>query len=242
MTYLIAGASSDMGRELIKCIDRNEDGAIIYAHYNKGKAKLEKLKEELNLETKIVPVQADLSEADGVLKLLERIKEKKLAFSNKEDGDLQEIKDMQLPEINKFVFMPAYPFNYMRLKELDINKIKVEMQISAYSFLELCKELIPNMKKMESPVILAMLTKYVTDELPPKFMTDYIVSKYALMGAVKSLQAEHGNKIKIEYIAPDMVDTAFLNNIDPRIVEMNREANGLLKAEDVAQEMYRALN
>lgn len=223
MAYLIVGASSDMGRELIKCIDKNEDGAVIYAHYNRGRDRLEKLSGELKSSTKMHLVQADLSLNDGAMQLVKGLESSGLSV------------------INKLVFMPAYPFDYMRLKELDVDKLKQEMQISAYSFLEIAKELVPVMKKAENPVILAMLTKYVTDELPPKFMTDYVVSKYALLGAVKSIKVEYGSKIRVEYLAPDMVDTAFLSNIDPRIVEMNREVNGLLKASDVAMDMYSLL-
>lgn len=266
LNYLIVGASSDMGRALIKKIDRElsldvnsansaMDNSIneiatsssenevvtIYAHYNSGKAKLEALEAELK-NVKLVYIQADLSKRDGAAKLLSGLKctaEKNASI--KGPGAILDGAE-QIATINRFVFMPAYPFNYMRLKELNLELLETEMNISAYSFLEISKELLPVMRKIENSKVLVMLTKYVTDELPPKFMVDYVVSKYALMGAVKSLQAEMANKnLSIDYVAPDMVETAFLNNIDPRIIEMNKAAGGILQPEDVAEMMYKKL-
>lgn len=215
MTYLILGASSDIGCELIKYIDENESNAVIYAHYNSGIDKLSKF------GAKVIPVQADLSTEDGANKIIESV---------------------NCETIDRFIFLPAMKFDYMRVKDLDADKIKKEMQISVYSFLSISKALVPYMKKKENPAIFALLTKYVIDELPPKFMTDYIVTKYALLGAVKSLKAECGNKINVTYLAPDMIDTAFLSNLDEKIIEMNRmAAGGLLKAEDVARDIYKKL-
>ena len=161
MVYLIVGASSDIGRELIKFIFSKEENATIYAHYNNSKEKLENLCKELSIscydsnllvkdKAGVHLIQADLSENDGAAKIL---------------------KTLPVDEINSLIFLPAYPFNYMRLKDLDIETINKEMQVSVYSFLELAKALVPSMKKLSgvngNPVssIFAMLTKYIVTKL-----------------------------------------------------------------------------
>jgi 3-oxoacyl-[acyl-carrier protein] reductase len=82
------------------------------------------------------------------------------------------------------------------------------------------------MKKRRGRV-LVMLTEYVTMELPPRFMSDYIAAKYALLGLMKAAASEYGGKdLKINAIAPSMMDTSFLNGMDPKIKELEIYKNG----------------
>ncbi len=205
------GASSDVGLTFIKYLDNKEPGQNkIYAHYHSSSSCFEGIASD----TEIIPIKADLSVEADRQNLLESVKEK----------------------IDVIIFLPALTFDYMRLKALDLDRIRKQMEVGAYTFLKICQNFLPDMKK-NGGTVLTMLTKYVEDELPPKFMTDYIVSKYALLGAYKSLKAEYENgKLRFEYMAPDMMNTKFLANLDPRIIEMNimESENGrLLTPEDI---------
>ena len=58
--------------------------------------------------------------------------------------------------------------------------------------------------------------------IPPKYMSDYILIKYGLLGLVKAIAGEYsGKQITCNMISPDMMETKFLNDIDKRTAEIN---------------------
>ena len=209
-TYLVIGASSDVGSTYIRHLAEKDDGDLcILAHCFGRPEKFDAIKKDFP-ELDIRVFKADLSDQEETERLIKDIRD-----------------TGRVPE--KFMFLPAPAFSYMRLKELDLNRVEESFRIQAESFLMLASEFFPDMKKIEASRAVVMLTKYVADEMPPKFMTDYIVAKYALLGAMKSAAAEYGGgKLMINGISPDMMDTSFLKNMDPKIKEMAVYQNGRL--------------
>lgn len=68
----------------------------------------------------------------------------------------------------------------------------------------------------------------VTLGMPPKFMSSYVTVKYALLGLIKSMAIEYADKgITVNAISPNMMETQFLDEIDERIVEMNKEQSAM---------------
>ncbi|MBP3468869.1 MAG: SDR family oxidoreductase [Lachnospiraceae bacterium] len=205
-TYLIIGASSDVGLAYIDSLARRfreGDGVsvCILAHYHYHKEPLLELARKYPA-IELKPIQADLSDEKQTVKLIEEV-----------------LSRVTYP--NYILHFPAMPFHHMRIKELDTDDLRLEMNVQVYSLLALFRTFLPLMNKEAGNKVLVMLTSYVTEELPPKFMTDYIVTKYALMGAMKSAAAEYGGKnVKINGIAPIMMDTKFLANLDPKIKEI----------------------
>ena len=222
---LITGASSDTGTEILKHLCEKEKDLRVFAHYNRSDAKLRELALSYP-ETELIPVQADLSDASQTLRMCEELSAKGCS-----------------PSV--FIYLPAPPFNYMRIKEFEAGALDAAISVGAESFLIMCRSFLPVMKKNGGNVMV-MLTSYVTDDLPPKFMTDYIVGKYALLGAMKEAAAEYGSdKLHINGIAPEMMDTAFLDNIDPRIKEMsiaNAPAGRLLKPSDLLTDLDKLIS
>lgn len=215
-TYLVIGASSDVGSTYIRHLAEKNDGDLcILAHCFGRPEKFDAIKTEFP-ELDIRVLKADLSDMSDTEKLIKDIRD-----------------TGRVPE--KFLFLPAPAFSYMRLKELDLGRVESSFRIQAESFLMLASNFFPDMKKTEGARALVMLTKYVADELPPKFMTDYITAKYALLGAMKAAAVEYGGgKLMINGVSPDMMDTAFLKNMDPRIKEMAVYQNGrLMTPEDL---------
>lgn len=205
-TYLMIGASSDVAVEYIRSLAKRsrknaKNPILIFAHYYKNKDKLEEIaKEYSGIELKLL--QADLSDEDQALKLVNQV--------------MQYVK---YP--NYILHFPAVTFDYMRYREIDTDYLRQEMNVQLYSFLIITREFLPLMHKEYGNRVLVMLSSYVEDELPPKFMSDYIVAKYALLGAMKAAASEYGGKnLKINGISPIMMDTKFLSNMDSRIKEM----------------------
>ena len=208
--YVIIGASSDVALEYIKHINEITvgDKANIVAHYHSNRAGLDQLMEEC-VNINLIPVKADLSQDADIATLTNSIEE-------------------ACQVVDYYLHFPASPFEYMRYKELDIDKIRTELNVQLFSFLGITKTLFPKMAKNEGSRALVMLTKYVDDEIPPKFMTDYVVTKYALLGAMKAAAAEcGGKKFMINALSPIMMETKFLRNMDPHIIELNKAKSSL---------------
>lgn len=205
-SYLIIGASSDVAVEYIRSLAKHtrnnaKNPILICAHYYRNKDKLEEIAREYSgIELKLL--QADLTEEEQALKLVNQV--------------MQYVK---YP--NYILHFPAMTFDYMRYREMDTDYLRQEMNVQLYSFLIITREFLPLMHKEYGNRVLVMLTSYLAEELPPKFMADYVVAKYALLGAMKAAAAEYGGKnLKINGISPIMMDTKFLSKIDSKIKEL----------------------
>lgn len=205
-SYLIVGASSDIALEYIRSLAKRtrknaKNPILICAHYHKNKDRLEEIAREYpGIELKLM--QADLTVEDQALKLVNQV--------------MQYVK---YP--NYILHFPALTFDYMRYREIDTDYLRQELNVQLYSFLIITREFLPLMHKEYGNRVLVMLSDYVENELPPKFMPDYIIAKYALLGAMKAAAVEYGGKnLKINGISPIMMDTKFISKIDPRIKEM----------------------
>lgn len=206
-TYLILGASSDLGIELIKKL--NEENSIsskkslFISHYNSSKEKLESI--PLNDKNKLVCIQCDLSNMNAVDNLITEVKKYTDAPTH-------------------IVHLAAEPFRYMKLKEFDRDSLIHAMDIQVCSFAKVMQAFLPVMaRRKQHDKVVVMLSSYVIG-IPPKFMLAYISTKYALLGLMKSLAADYSGKgININAVSPSMIETKFLKNIDERIVQMMAE-------------------
>lgn len=205
-SYLIVGASSDVAVAYIRSIAKQarknaKNPVLICAHYYKNKDRLEEIAKEYP-GIVLKPLQADLTDENQALKLVNQV-----------------MKYVRYP--NYILHFPAVTFDYMRYRELDTDFLRQELNVQLYSFLIVTREFLPLMHKEYGNRVLVMLSDYVANDLPPKFMPDYIIAKYALLGAMKAAAAEYGGKnLKVNGISPIMMDTKFLSQMDPRIKEM----------------------
>ena len=206
--YLITGASSEVGMAYIKRLDETASKkVVVIAHYANTKAGLEALQNELaNVELHMV--QADLSLADGADKVCAFIKEQGM-------------------EVTHVLHLAASAFSHVKIKKWDEEKVRKEMQIQFFSFASLMKDILPKMAKVGYGRVCVMLSSYVLGT-PPKFMSDYVAVKSALLGYVKAAAAEYGDKgVCINGISPNMMETKFLQNIDEKIVQMTAESSAM---------------
>ncbi len=208
--YLIIGASSEIGMALLRDIlseVKSGDNLSVMAHYAHNAENLLKLKEEYP-EVEFTFVQADLSDESDTLKLVEQITE------------------WGCPDA--VVYLPAGKFEYLKVKQLSWDKFEKELNIAVRGFALVCKAVLPSMVKKKYGKVVVMLTEYTLGK-PPRFMSHYVTAKYALLGMMKAMASEYGDKgININGISPAMINTKFLENIDERIVQMNAE-NSVMK-------------
>ena len=206
--YLITGASSEVGMAYIKKLNEAaSEKVIVVAHYANNKTGLETLQKELvNVDLRMV--QADLSLTDGADKIGTFVKEQGM-------------------EVTHVLHLAASAFSHVKIKKWDEEKIRKELQIQFFSFASLMKEILPKMAKAGYGRVCVMLSSYVLGT-PPRFMSDYVAVKSALLGYVKAAAAEYGDKgICINGISPNMMETKFLQKIDEKIVQMTAESSAM---------------
>lgn len=202
-TIMILGASSDIGIEYIQHLEKTHKiGDVqIIAHYRTMSPKLEMLISSAK-NTPIKAIRADLQLAGDVETLISSVKEHCTAPTH-------------------ILHLAAGRFRHMRLRQFDSELMRNEMETQVYSFAEVLKAFLPVMAKKRYGRIAVMLTAY-TFGIPPKFVTDYIVCKYALLGLLKAAAAEYCDKgICINGLSPSMMETKFLDGIDSRVIEMS---------------------
>ncbi|NLC78133.1 MAG: SDR family oxidoreductase [Ruminococcaceae bacterium] len=195
---LVVGADSDMGSEIIKGLS-----GVVIAHYCMYEEKLADLSGD---GRKIVAVKGDLSSVEGINAFIGEVSS--LGF-----------------EIDKLVHLPAAPAAPARFRDFDEARFSRDFNISLMSAALICKAFLPAMAKRKFGRVVFMLTSYNIG-VPPKFLTNYVVCKYALEGLMKSLAAEYASKgITVNGTAPSMAETKFLSTLPGLSIEQNANAN-----------------
>jgi len=185
-TTLVVGADSDIGSRLVQSLS----GEII-AHYYVSKEKVD----GINCESRhVIPVFGDLSSIESINTFVSEVK---LLEKN----------------ISRIVHLPASPATPNRIARFDPNRYLREINIEVVSAALILKEFLPLMSKAGFGRIAFILTSYCIG-VPPKYLTEYVSAKYALMGVMKSLAVEYAGKgITINAVAPSMIDTKFLSSL-----------------------------
>lgn len=212
-TLLVIGASSDMGVATIRAV--KEEYMCIIAHYFHMNEKLEAL--QLELGKRMVCLQADLSNIEEVEKLIKTIRELGLQPSH-------------------IVHFPAPTFNNSRFHKLRWEVFQRQMDVSLKSLVIILQAFLPNMLKQQYGKVVIMLS-VVVNNVPPAHISDYVVTKYALLGLVKALATEYADKgITVNGISPAMVQTKYIANQPEVIIEQRAQASPIgrnLVPEDV---------
>ena len=214
--YCIIGATSDIGMAYMREINKQGEKCTVVAVYFGDKDELEKLNNELENVTMDF-VNCDLSNSQDVQKAIEYIKEKYNTPTH-------------------FLHLAARKFEYVKFSKFNWENVLLDLEIQVHSFAEFMKAFLPSLAKQQYGKVVVMLSS-VTKGVPPKYLSSYTLTKYALMGLINSLVSEYKEKgININAVSPTMVETRFLENIDERIVEMTAASSGMkrnVKIEEV---------
>lgn len=210
---LVTGASSEVGRALIRRIHGNY--GRIYAHFNTSPESLHELAGET--EGKLVPVRADFADEASVREMVEEIKA---------SGDT--------PDHIVHLVSPKLSLN--KFKKLNTSSFETGFRVSVLSITQVLISLMPDMAKQRYGKVVFMLSRD-TIGTPPSFQSDYVTEKYALLGLMKSLASEYAQYgITVNGVSPDMIETVFLSGIPDTAVRMSAEKSPLgrnLTPEDV---------
>lgn len=205
-TYLILGASSEVGMEYIKQLNdksslESKSVRTVIAHYRNLSEELKQLA-DTSEHIRVELIQCDLSKVEKVQEMLDEI-EKTYGYPT------------------HILHLPASKLQYGKLKNLQWDMIENDFKIQIQSLMLILQRFLPHMAKQQFGKVVIMLSS-VTLGMPPKYMTGYAMVKYALLGFMKSIALEYADKnITINGISPSMMKTKFLNDIDDKIVELS---------------------
>lgn len=200
--YLITGATSDVGKALIKRLYK--DGDIFIAQ---GAGDLQH----------IAPLCAELKGA---------IKTYNVDLTSTEAID-EFVSDVttRYGTPTHIVHLPALPVINTKFKNFDEARFALDMNVQVNSAVAICKAFLPLMAKAKKGRVLFMLTSYVLG-LPPKNTAAYIMAKCAIGGLAKSLAVDYASfGVTVNCVAPSMMETKFLAETSDLIVQASAEAN-----------------
>lgn len=170
------------------------------------------------LDGKMLAVQADLADRSAI------------------DRMIKTICEMDLPP-DHMVHLAAAPFVHTHFRKLSVETAERSMQIGCYALWQLSGAFVPKMAKKETGKLVVMLSGSVVHT--PPYCSEYVVTKYAMLGLVKALAAEYsGSGVEINAVSPGHVQTKFLKEHSPIIREKYKEQSPggrLLQAEEVAR-------
>ena len=116
-------------------------------------------------------------------------------------------------EIHGFVYLPV-SINLRPFKGLSVEAFKQDLEINLISLIKVLKTVMPKLVAADNSSIVLMSTVAVQRGMP--FHSSVSASKGAIEGLTKSLAAEYAPKIRVNAVAPSIVDTPlanrFLNN------------------------------
>ena len=192
---LLLGADSDIGAAFL----RQWDGPVV-AHVCR---KPESLAEFASREG-FVQVYGDFSSADGI------------------EAFIAAVRDLQT-EIGRILYLPSMPAIPTKLPKIQPSDLEKAFLVGYYAAFRIFQTFLPAMAKTGGGQVAVILTSYCFGA-PPKFLTSYVSSKYALYGLVRSAAVEYGSKgITVNAIAPSMVETSFVSNLPAFAVEQEAE-------------------
>ena len=194
--YLITGATSDVGYELIKTVVAEGDKFLLQG-FGAGEA-LKNFCRENNIDYTYYDVNLSDSEAT--------------------DSFVSDIKETGITPTH-FVHLPALRVVNTKFKSFDEERFLLDMNVQVMSAVKICKAILPKMAKAKFGRVLFMATSYVLSN-PPKNTGAYIMAKNAIVGLMKSLASDYvSNGITVNSISPSMIETKFLAETSHLIVE-----------------------
>lgn len=231
-SYFIIGASSDVGCAFLRSLEEKlswTDSSAgnqgmttvsVIAHFGTNRAVLDALSQECP-HLQLIPIGCDLGSRAEV----ERLLDEAAAYGT--------------PDC--ILYLAAGKLEYQKLKKLDYDKMDRDMEIQVHALARVGARFLPEMAKNRFGKLVVMLSE-CTLGMPPRFMTGYVMVKYAALGLMKSMAMEYADKnVNVNGLSPAMMETKFLSQIDPRLIEMNME-NNVKKRNATPEEIAEAIH
>ncbi len=213
--YLLLGASSDLCCAFLRRNRWQEDDEIV-AQYFRNVEGLKNIAQE-------IPAQMRLVQAD----FRDEVSTESFANGLKSDGFVP----------THILHVPAVPIENRRFTEIDWSDADGQMTVQCRALIVVLQAFIKQMTKAKQGKVVIGLSS-CTINMPPKYLSSYVMAKYALMGLGKALAAEYAPKnIQINMVSPSMMETKFLQKMHEQVVQqsaINNPAKRNATPEDVA--------
>ncbi len=188
---LVLGASSDVGTAYIKAYHERYD-KIVGTYYT-NKEPVEKLKEELGGKMEMFCL--NMLQEEEIDRFAAFLEERELS-----------------PEY--VLHLPAQRTEMKKAEELESGKLRDDLELGVVSIMRLMRTILPHMKEKEFGRICFLLSSVT--EYSVAYQSSYMITKYALLGAVRALAVECApKKIMVNAVSPSMIDTKFIENVSP---------------------------
>lgn len=152
------------------------------------------------------------------------------------DATANTLSESQLPEtLHGFVYLPG-SINLKPIKMLDIDAFRTDMDINYFGLVNAVKSVLPRMAEGSSMVFFS--TVAVGTGMP--FHTSVAGAKGAIEGFARALAAEYAPTVRINVVAPSLVDTPLAKRLlnNDRKQEAMAQRHPLKRvgeADDIAQ-------
>ena len=134
-----------------------------------------------------------------------------------------ELDSSSLPEtIDSFIYLPG-SINLRPFKSLSIESFKEDLEINFIGLIKSLKSVLKNLTTSNSASIVLFSTVAVQRGMP--FHSSVSSSKGAIEGLAKSLAAELSPKIRVNVIAPSLVNTPLANRFLNNDIKIEKSAN-----------------
>ena len=149
-----------------------------------------------------------------------------------------EIDQNELPEIiDGFVYFPG-SINLRPFKGLSIDSFKQDLEINVLSLIKVLKSILPKLSLSNNSSLVFLSTVAVSQGMP--FHSSVATAKGAIEGLAKSLAAEYAPKMRVNVIAPSIVDTPLANRFLNNEIKIQKSAekhplNRVGNKEDIAE-------
>ena len=149
-----------------------------------------------------------------------------------------EIDQNELPEIiDGFVYFPG-SINLRPFKGLSIDSFKQDLEINVLSLIKVLKSILPRLSLSNNSSLVFLSTVAVTQGMP--FHSSVATAKGAIEGLAKSLAAEYAPNMRVNVIAPSIVDTPLANRFLNNEIKIQKSAekhplNRVGNKEDIAE-------
>ena len=134
-----------------------------------------------------------------------------------------ELDSSLFPEtIDSFIYLPG-SINLRPFKSLSIESFKEDLEINFIGLIKSLKSVLKNLSASNSASIVLFSTVAVQRGMP--FHSSVSSSKGAIEGLAKSLAAELSPKIRVNVIAPSLVNTPLANRFLNNDIKIEKSAN-----------------
>lgn len=199
--FLVTGVTSDVAIVFLKRLEARGESCQVVGQYRNLNSSIEQLNDSMEV-VDLRLMKCDLSSTEDTERWIADLKEEGFFPTD-------------------IVHLAARKLQYLRIKEYEWERFEDGLKIQLNSLCQICKAFLPAMAKRRSGRVVAVLSSCTLGS-PPKFLAEYVMTKYALLGFIKAAAIEYGGKgVRINGISPGMMETKFLDEVDPRLIEMN---------------------